>query len=586
MDATPSSADYSVVELVTNFGSVFIELYPDTAPGTVENFLGYVERDDYDGSFFHRMIVGNPADRSDDFVLQGGGFRYDREGEFFIPPNVTIPQGIRGFSAIEGPEIDNEFERTNAQWTLAMAKRGDDPDSATSQFFINLNDNAENLDNQNGGFTVFAAVIAGFEVVEAIIAQPVQNLGGSGLFAETPVTDNFNPSTATDILAEDLVTIIDAKVLYSSGTGLTPSGSATIGGAAGPTGAATFTVPNADAGLLAFQQTSSGWTVSELGLKTNALLSTAQSVTFVNPADGATQTFTTSSGSSLLFTPDASGGYTSRNLLLEIADAEALTSSLTTFTSIDGLVYVAGLTAGGDIGIYAQTGTSGASGAVWRFENLSDTMRNQGLTPPTFAGALTSYVTTWNGLNIAGLDANGDIQTVWFAPGLESWTTSNLSDLTGAPALTGGLKPYLTSWGGINLAGADSTGDLTTTWWVPGGAWQNFNFTESLSGPQLTPESTATYVTSWDGLNIVGLDGDGNLTVYWWAPGLDVWQVTNLGEVVEGDTPPAGPVTGVTSSAGQTSIAGVTDAGDLVRYTWSPTTPWTFENISEAAQFE
>jgi|GEM_PF-1748805 len=132
------------VRITTSLGEIVVELVDD-APITTENFLQYVEDDFYDGTIFHRVVP--------DFVVQGGGFL----------PGMTMQDGIRD-------PIMNEFsaDRSNLRGTVAMAKLGGDPDSATSQFFFNLDDNSENLDNQNGGFTVFAEVVEGLDVVDAI----------------------------------------------------------------------------------------------------------------------------------------------------------------------------------------------------------------------------------------------------------------------------------------------------------------------------------------------------------------------------------------------------------------------------------
>lgn len=141
----------NLVRLTTNLGEILFQLVDD-APITTSNFLQYVEDRFYDGTIFHRVVPN--------FVVQGGGF---------LPGN--IPQsGAR-------PPIQNEFSplRSNVRATVAMAKLGGDPDSATSQFFVNLADNSANLDNQNGGFTVFANVIEGMDVVDAIAAVPLQN---------------------------------------------------------------------------------------------------------------------------------------------------------------------------------------------------------------------------------------------------------------------------------------------------------------------------------------------------------------------------------------------------------------------------
>ncbi|HSW44771.1 MAG TPA: peptidylprolyl isomerase [Phycisphaerae bacterium] len=119
--------------------------FPAGAPITVRNFCQYVEDGFYNGLIFHRVLI--------DFVAQAGGYLED----------ASPAPGIRG-------PIQNEFspERSNVQHTVAMALAGGDPNSATSQFFINFWDNSENLDNQNGGFTVFARVIEGLDVVDDI----------------------------------------------------------------------------------------------------------------------------------------------------------------------------------------------------------------------------------------------------------------------------------------------------------------------------------------------------------------------------------------------------------------------------------
>lgn len=146
------------VRIESTLGDVVIELVPD-APLTTANFLQYVTDRFYDGTLFHRVA---PT-----FVVQGGGFL----------PGMIQQTGTR-------PPVLNEFSpnRSNIRGTLAMAKLGSDPNSATSEFFFNLGDNSANLDNQNGGFTVFANVITGLDVVDAMGAVPL-------IDGESPVTD-------------------------------------------------------------------------------------------------------------------------------------------------------------------------------------------------------------------------------------------------------------------------------------------------------------------------------------------------------------------------------------------------------------
>jgi len=152
--ATPVTANF-ILRMQTDLGAIDIEMFDTVAPQTVANFMNYVNDGDYEGTFFHRSIPG--------FVVQGGGYKANT-------PNGSILTD--GASLIPtDPPVDNEFNLSNLRGTIAMAKVGGDPDSATSQWFFNLADNSENLDNQNGGFTVFAQVLGdGMEVVESIAA--------------------------------------------------------------------------------------------------------------------------------------------------------------------------------------------------------------------------------------------------------------------------------------------------------------------------------------------------------------------------------------------------------------------------------
>jgi cyclophilin family peptidyl-prolyl cis-trans isomerase len=135
-----------MVLLDTNYGDIVIDLDYDAAPITVENFEAYVNDEFYNNLTFHRVIDG--------FMIQGGGFYAD----------LSKREPTRD-------PIINEFGRSNLRGTVAMAKTPGFPNSATSQFFINLGDNSgppPALDTQNGGFTVFGEVVSGMDVVDAI----------------------------------------------------------------------------------------------------------------------------------------------------------------------------------------------------------------------------------------------------------------------------------------------------------------------------------------------------------------------------------------------------------------------------------
>ena len=152
-----------MVVLPTSLGSIEIELYPDEAPVTVENFLAYVDAGFYDGTVFHRVIP--------DFMIQGGGMSPD------LSPKKTR-------DAIKN-EADNGLK--NQPGTLAMARTGE-KDSATAQFFINLKHNSF-LDHgtRDFGYAVFAKVTDGMDVVEKIAAVPTAPKGPHENAPTTPV---------------------------------------------------------------------------------------------------------------------------------------------------------------------------------------------------------------------------------------------------------------------------------------------------------------------------------------------------------------------------------------------------------------
>lgn len=166
----PASAQGTLVRLHTTQGPIDFRLLDDAAPATVANFLAYVNAGDYGNVFFHRSVRN--------FVVQAGGFRWD-------PGSASCCQSVTSRG-----QIQNEFSatRSNLRATVAMAKVGSNPNSATSQWFVNLADNSGNLDSQNGGFTVFARVTPpGMAVVDRIAALPIIDAGG--VYAELPVAD-------------------------------------------------------------------------------------------------------------------------------------------------------------------------------------------------------------------------------------------------------------------------------------------------------------------------------------------------------------------------------------------------------------
>ena len=167
------NAENPKVLLETSQGNVTLELNQDKAPLTVKNFISYIEKKFYDNTVFHRVI--------DDFMIQGGGFSNED------PPTQKKP---------ESP-IKNEGKKSglsNIRGSIAMA-RTNDPDSATSQFFINVVDNSKGLDPGGyspEGYAVFGKVIKGMDVVDKIKkvktgTSRLKTLSGVGAMRDVPV---------------------------------------------------------------------------------------------------------------------------------------------------------------------------------------------------------------------------------------------------------------------------------------------------------------------------------------------------------------------------------------------------------------
>lgn len=154
--STPLLAANPLVTIETNRGDFVVELYPEKAPKTVANFMQYVDSGYYKETIFHRVI--------NRFMIQGGGFNADMTEKPSLAPIVN--------------EAANGLK--NEPGTLAMA-RTSDPDSATSQFFINLENNVplnyQGNDAELIGYCVFGRVLKGMDVVRDIGASPTMNVG-------------------------------------------------------------------------------------------------------------------------------------------------------------------------------------------------------------------------------------------------------------------------------------------------------------------------------------------------------------------------------------------------------------------------
>lgn len=155
------ATENTLVAINTDLGTFVIEVYPKSAPATVQNFLGYVDSKFYDGTIFHRVVPG--------FVVQGGGMTFDFAEKETRKPIVN--ESLNG--------LKNDYK------SVAMARQ-QDPDSATAQFYVNLQNNPGlNGTETKPGYTVFGKVIAGMGVIEKIAQEP------RGMFKAFPEAPNY-----------------------------------------------------------------------------------------------------------------------------------------------------------------------------------------------------------------------------------------------------------------------------------------------------------------------------------------------------------------------------------------------------------
>ncbi len=176
-------------------GQFCIELFEAQTPITTSNFISYINSGAYTQGIFHRSVPG--------FVIQAGGYKIatasDNQPSLF-PVNTL-------------PPIDNEFGISNTRGTVAMAKIADNPNSATSQWFVNLKDNSLNLDHTNGGFTVFGQIVFdGMNVVDTIARLPV--VGINQILDEIPL---LNYDATQPVTLDNLVRISDVKITDVTG---------------------------------------------------------------------------------------------------------------------------------------------------------------------------------------------------------------------------------------------------------------------------------------------------------------------------------------------------------------------------------
>lgn len=187
----------TIVQIKTNLGDFEVNLFDETTPVTVQNFLNYVNSGRYNQTIIHRSVPG--------FIIQGGGFRFVEQLPL-TPIQTNAP-------------IINEPKLSNVRATIAMAKLPGNPNSATSQWFINLADNSAGspkLDIVEGAYTVFGQInAADMEVVMAIANLPTYNFNGiQNLPLRNYTADDRDNNVAisnANIVTVESITVVDAR---------------------------------------------------------------------------------------------------------------------------------------------------------------------------------------------------------------------------------------------------------------------------------------------------------------------------------------------------------------------------------------
>ncbi|MBC7772076.1 MAG: hypothetical protein H7210_06255, partial [Pyrinomonadaceae bacterium] len=337
--------------------------------------------------------------------------------------------------------------------------------------------------------------------------------------------------------------------------------------------------------LILFHYQGTTWTVRRIG---DNLVSNTAEITMFGGGNALTETFVVlaDDGDLLLFGADdvQPGSVT----LSSPEMRTPIVRNLTSFTNTVGVVHLAGLDADGHLVLYFRNESQFVRSPFgWTYDDLTETHFDpQSMATPMFASHLTAYSTSWNGMNIAGLDSQGHVQVTWWAPGMTLWQLADVSASTqGAEAVfTGEISAFVTPWNTMHINGVlASTGETAALWWAPG-------FGEHWRADELSPgglpllgSSITAFITPWAALNVAGINADtGELDVYWWTPTTNQWisqPVLPFAQHLVGRLNSYVEVVGSTVTQ---SIFAQAEDGSLLQFSWTPgDTQWSVANLTE-----
>ncbi|MBM4020657.1 MAG: hypothetical protein FJ284_00135 [Planctomycetes bacterium] len=459
----------------TLHAELFDQSGPDrtrTTPLTVTNFLAYTDAGRYNNTIVHRSVPN--------FVIQAGGFAATESG-------TSLVESIEPF-----PALVNESGNTNARGTLAMAKLDGDPNSATNQFFVNLANNADNLDSANGGFTVFGRVLGnGMDLADAVAALPRYDYGTP--FNELPTIGLTDPAA---IARENVVLI----------TSVTRVGDLVYRASTTAPALVAATVEAAEGLVLSFTSASTG--TATITVRAASVFDAADFVeesflvTVVNPAadevnaiagiDGSVLRVSRSAGNALVDDPDvplpADGGWEA----IVQGDFDGNGRGDVAMMSVGGKWWVA-LTPATGVAPTPTVWTNLRTDVPWRFPTVGD-----------FTGEGRDDIAVFNPLSGAWrvLTSNGsafDKATFgeWDPAG--EWTKPLRGDFDGDGRADLASRDLRT--GGWHVARSDGASFTTGIW-----RWQR-------------------KIIDWQSLTAADFDGDGRTDIATWNSKSGAWRV-------------------------------------------------------------
>lgn len=339
-------------------------------------------------------------------------------------------------------------------------------------------------------------------------------------------------------------------------------------------------------GLVFIDRVNAPWTVTDLAAESGGLAVTGELVTWFDKRTGLARAAAPTDRGLTIYTELANGAWTYNVLAESLGTGTILESSIALTTGPGGSINIFGLSTEGDLIRYVLPQIASPAWNEW---NLSENQLDwRGLATPQFIGRIVATGTSWGGLNIAGIDLNGDLITVWTSLTAGRWFISNLSDHTGASGFLGGLDVVSAGPRGIHFSAIDNAARLTLVSWKPGdSAWTATTLTSSPAMQH--DEVSIAFDRHTNSLYVATLRLDSGAlilhTVSLRMPPPTIPRVTVSGFGVPIERRVQDHVDVQVGADGFISIFGMNPDDETVRFSssFSFNTNWDFENITDLA---